>query len=89
MLATVQCTSSGMELEDYFQEELEAVQSKFSEEFSVSEGTDGCRLVQYRSMGDLVLTIQLHHGMRVMCDMVWMVEFETEAVEMSIVWSAV
>ena len=40
-------------------EELETVQSIFSEEVSVCEGDEGSKLVEYRSKGDLVLTVQL------------------------------
>lgn len=49
-----------MKMADSLGEELEAVRSIFSEELSVHEGDDGSKLVQYKSKGDLVLTVQLN-----------------------------
>ena len=42
------------------EEEIEAVQSIFSEELSVSEGPDGSKLVHYSVKDNLLLTVRLN-----------------------------
>jgi hypothetical protein len=47
-------------MEDTVVEELEAVGAIFSEELSISEGDEGCKLLLYKIRGELMLTVQLN-----------------------------